>query len=248
MAWTGTSPRYVNGHHPAMPIALITGGSSGIGAATAVAFAPGWQVCVCARRAERLAEVCARVAAAGGEAFPVPLDLTMVGAAQYAVAATVERFGGLDALINNAGAFAVAETAGLTAEHIQRLWALNVQAPMLLAQAALPHLIRSRGMIVNVSSVAAEASFSGCGVYSATKSAIETWSRILREELRPVGVRVSVVAPGATVTEAFPGDRPVDPARLCRAVDIAAAIRFLVGQPATANVDRLVITPPGGPL
>lgn len=231
-----------------MPIALITGSSSGIGAATAVALAPGWQVCVCARRVDRLDAVCAQVQAAGGEAFPLSLDLTQAGAAQRAVAATVERFAGIDVLINNAGAFAVAETADLTSEHIQQLWALNVQAPMLLAQAALPHLLRSRGLIVNVSSVAAEATFSGCGVYSATKAAIETWSRILREELRPARVRVSVVAPGATVTEAFPGDRPIDPARLCRAEDIAAAIRFVVGQPATANVDRLVITPPGGPL
>lgn len=231
-----------------MPIALITGASSGIGAATALALAAGWKVALCARRADRLDDLCRRIAVAGGEALAVPVDLTAAGGPERAVAATVERFGGLDALVNNAGAFAVADLAAITAEHVQRLWALNVQAPMLTAKAALPHLTRSKGIIVNISSVAAEATFTGCGAYSATKSAIDTWSRILREELRGVGVRVSVVAPGATVTEAFPGDMPVDRSRLCRAEDIAQAVRTVLSQPATANIDRLVIAPPGGAL
>lgn len=231
-----------------MPIALITGASSGIGAATALALSPGWKVAVCARRGDRLAKLCARITAAGGEALAIVGDLTHEDGPQRAVAMTVERFGGIDALINNAGAFAVAELSAMNREHMQRLWVLNVQAPMLMAQAALPHLQRSKGIIVNVSSVAADATFSGCGMYSATKAAIETWSRIVREELRAAQVRVSVVAPGATATEAFPGDLAIDPARLCRADDIAGAIRFLVSQPMTATVDRLVIAPPGGPL
>jgi len=231
-----------------MPIALITGASSGIGAATALALAPDWKVAVYARRGDRLAELCARIASAGGEALAIVGDLTEPKGPQRAVAMTVERFGGIDCLINNAGVFAVADLPTMTSEHMQRLWALNVQAPMLMAQTALPYLTRSKGMIVNVSSVAAEATFAGCGMYSATKAALETWSRILREELRAAQVRVSVVAPGATATEAFPGDLAIDPARLCRADDIAAAIRFLVHQPLTVSVDRLLITPAGGPL
>lgn len=231
-----------------MPIALITGASSGIGAATALALAPRWTVALCARRADRLQALADRIRAAGGTALPIACDLTADGAPQRLVDDVVARLGGIDALVNNAGAFAVADVAAITAQHHDQLWRLNVRAPMLLAQAALPSLAARRGIIVNVSSVAAEATFTGCGVYSATKAAIDAWSRILREELRSRGVRVSVIAPGATVTEAFPGDMPVDHARLCTADDIAGAIRFIIEQPSTSTVDRLVITPPSGPL
>jgi len=230
-------------------VVMITGASSGIGEATALALAGGWRLALIARRAERLHHLAQRIAQQGGEAEVIDLDLVADGAPAQAVQRCVARFGRVDALINNAGAFATAPAAQITAAHSERLWRLNVQAPMLLTAAALPHLVgRPDGnrIVVNVSSIAAESTFPGCGVYSATKAAIDCWSRILREELRGQGVRVAVVAPGATHTEAFPGDLPYDTKRMCRADDIAQVIRTVLEAPATASIDRVVVMPPGG--
>jgi 3-oxoacyl-[acyl-carrier protein] reductase len=232
---------------PAKPVALITGASSGIGAATALALAPRWRLALVARRADRLADLVARVAGAGGEAEAFAADLADVEAPRGVVDRTMARFGRLDALVNNAGAFAVATADAITAEHLERLWRLNVRAPMLLVGAALAHL-PAGGCIANVSSVAAESAFTGCGAYAATKAALEAWSRVLREELRPRRIRVGVVAPGATDTEVWPADSSFDRGRMCRPEDVAAAIRFVVEQAVTASVDRLVVAPPGGAL
>jgi NADP-dependent 3-hydroxy acid dehydrogenase YdfG len=120
---------------------------------------------------------------------------------------------------------------------------------VLMAQAALPLLVkRGGGDIVNVSSVAAEASFVGCGVYSATKAALECWSRVFREEVRKHHVRVGVIAPGATDTAVWPAGSAPDTKRMCKADDVAAAIRFMLQAAPTASVDRLVVAPPTGPF
>jgi NADP-dependent 3-hydroxy acid dehydrogenase YdfG len=230
-------------------VVLITGASSGIGAAIARALAGRCRLALVARRRDRLESLCAEITAAGGEAQAVVADLTAADAPARVVAAAVQRFGGLDAVINNAGIFETAAIGGITAEHIDRLWRLNVQVPMLLTQAALPHLRGRRGgWIVNISSVAAEASFTGCGVYAGTKAALDAWSRCLREELRGTNVRVAVVAPGATDTEVWPAEWDAKRDRMSRAEDVAAAVRFVLEQPPTASIDRLVITPPGGAL
>ncbi|MBA3709806.1 MAG: SDR family oxidoreductase, partial [Planctomycetes bacterium] len=191
--------------HPLLPVAIITGASSGIGEETCRSLAGRFRTVLVARRNDRLIALQQSIRGLGGEALAIPEDVTSVGAAQRIVAEAIAHFGGFDAVVNNAGIFEVCATSAITAEHIERLWRLNVLAPMLLTQAALPHLIARRsGTIVNVSSVAAEASFAGCGVYSATKAALESWSRVLREELRATGVRVGVIAPGATATAAWP--------------------------------------------
>ena len=233
---------------PVKPVALISGASSGIGAATALALATRYRVVLVARRSDRIADLAKRIAAVGGEALPISADLAKPEAAVSVVAETIERFGRLDVLVNNAGVFEVADAGAITPAHLDRLWKLNVQAPMLLVTAALPHLCGRGGCIVNVSSVAAESVFTGCGAYAATKAALEAWSRILREELRHARVRVAVVAPGATDTEVWPAGSTFDRAKMCRAEDVAEAIRFVIEQPPSASIDRLVVAPPGGPL
>jgi NADP-dependent 3-hydroxy acid dehydrogenase YdfG len=229
---------------------LITGASSGIGAALAERLAgPDHHLLLVARRKERLAEVVQAVVAKGGTAHGICANLADVGAPALVVDEAVRLAGGLSAVVNNAGIFETAGIGALNAEHLDRLFSINVQAPMLLTQAALPHLRgRQGGQIVNVSSIAAESAFPGCGAYAATKAAIEAWSRSLREELRGAHVRVSVVAPGATDTEVWPADSTYDRTRMCRAADVAEAIAFVLNAPATASIDRLVVMPPGGPL
>ena len=230
-------------------VVLVTGASAGIGAATARALAESSRLALVARRGERLDELVARIAALGGEAAAIPADLSIAGEAERVVAACVERFGELDAVINNAGCFLTGPTGTQDPTDLDRMLALNLRAPVMLTRAAIPHLAeRGGGWIVNLSSVAADAAFAGCGAYAATKAGIEAWSRSLREELRSQGIRVSVVVPGATDTEVWPDDCPFDRAKMARAEDVARAIVFALGAPPTASIDRVVVTPPAGAL
>lgn len=229
-------------------VVIITGASSGIGAATARVLAEGYRLALVGRSKERLGEVVQQVVAAGGQAHGIVADLGDAGVPIRVVDQVVERFGGIDAVVNNAGVFETGAIGAITPEHLDRLWRINAQAPMLLTQAALPHLRGRRGgTIVNISSHAARAAFTGNGAYAATKAALEAWSRCLREELRGTNVRVGVVSPGATDTPAW-GERRPDPARLCRAEDVAQAIRAVIEAPASASLDFIEIQPPGGPI
>jgi NADP-dependent 3-hydroxy acid dehydrogenase YdfG len=228
---------------------IITGASSGIGAATALALATTSRLLLVARRGQRLSGVAARVVAAGGEAACCAIDLTADGASTVVVDAALVRFGAIDAVVHNAGAFATAPVAGIDAAHAERLWRLNVLAPMALTAAAVPSLRRSTSAwIITVSSIAADGAFPGTGAYAGSKAALEAWSRVAREELRADRIRVGVVVPGATDTDVWGETHAGERGRMCRADDIASAIRFMLDAPSSASIDRLVVTPPGGPL
>ena len=228
------------------PVVLVTGATSGIGTATARALAPDHRLVLVGRRTERLA---ALVQEFNGQAWGITADLTGSSVPRGVVDEAIAKAGRLDVVINTAGICATAAIGGLTAEHVEAQFRLNLLAPMLLTQAALPHLRGVRGgTIVNVSSVAAEAAFSGCGAYAAAKAGLEAWSRCLREELRGTNVRVSVIAPGATDTDIWPSDSPFDRNRMAKPTDVAAVIRAAVMLPASASLDRALVTPPGGPL
>jgi len=225
---------------------LITGASSGIGAATALALASSWNLVLVARRRERLAALVKRIADTGGTAWAVDADLAKPEEAARVVADAVTLAGGLDALINNAGIFTAAGVDSIDAAHVATMFPLNLRAPMLLATAAIPHLAVRGGTIINVTSVAADATFSGCAAYAATKAGLEAWSRVAREELRSRRIRVGVIAPGATDSEVWPAETTFDRTRMCRTEDIADAIKLMLEAPATASIDRLVVTPSGG--
>ena len=226
--------------------ALITGASAGIGAATALALAPSWNLVLVARRRERLAALVERIAAVGGQAWAVDADLARPEEAQRVVTDAVNLAGGLDALVNNAGIFTAAPVDAVDAAHVATMFPLNLRAPMLLASAAIPHLAVRSGTIINVTSVAVDAAFPGCAAYAASKAGLEAWSRVAREELRSRRIRVGVIAPGATDSEVWPAETTFDRTRMCRVEDIAAAIKFMLEAPPTTSIDRLVVTPPGG--
>lgn len=221
--------------------ALITGASSGIGAAVARALAGRFRLILVARRGERLAALAAELAGATA----VAADLADPASHARVAAAAA---GGLDVLVNNAGAFALADCAVVDAAHLERQLAINLRAPILLTAACLAHL-RPGATIVNVSSQAVEHAFPGCGVYTASKCALEGWSRVLREELRPRRIRVCVVAPGATDTAIWPPQfADADRSRMARPEDVAAAVRLAVEAGPTASVDRIAVAPAGGAL
>jgi len=179
---------------------VVTGAGSGIGRATAQAFAAaGADVLAVGRRLAALTET----AAEQPSIVPFTADLRDEGAAPAIVAAALDRWGRLDVLVNNAGVFAAMPLAEATAARIDELVATNVTAPSLLAKAALAPLREHGGAIINVSSTFGHRPIAGAGHYAATKAAIEQLTRSWALELAPDSVRVNAVAPGPTESGAL---------------------------------------------
>ncbi|RKN29128.1 SDR family NAD(P)-dependent oxidoreductase [Micromonospora musae] len=181
-------------------VVVVTGGSTGIGRATAHLFAArGAQVVVTGRRPDRLAE------AAEGQ----PRLTSMVSDArdpedaERTVAAITSRFGRLDVLVNNAGMFAALPLAEADATTVADLFAVNVIGPTVLTRSALPHLRESRGSVVNISSAFGTLPAPGFAHYGASKTAIDALTRSWALELAADGIRVNAVAPGPVYSDAL---------------------------------------------
>lgn len=181
-------------------VVIVTGAGSGIGRATALAFADaGARVLGVGRRQEPLDETVRKHA----RVVAFTADLRREQAAEEIVEKAVERWGGVNVLVNNAGATAIMPLSEVTADGVSGLFDLNVMAPSLLARAALPHLRRSRGSIINISSTYGHRPLSGGAHYGASKSALEHLTRSWALELAGDEVRVNAVAPGPTESEAL---------------------------------------------
>jgi short-subunit dehydrogenase len=185
--------------------ALVTGASSGIGAATARVFAAaGLRVALCGRRKERLDELAADIAARGGEAAVHAVDVTDSLAVRAMVDAVAARWGRLDVLVNNAGQGLAAPFEQTTADDLRRLMELNVVAVLGATQAALPIMRRQgSGHVVNVSSIAGRRAAPYRAAYSATKFALGALSEALRVELTGTGIAVTLVYPIITTGTEF---------------------------------------------
>jgi NADP-dependent 3-hydroxy acid dehydrogenase YdfG len=238
--------------------ALVTGASSGIGAATAVALASyGAAVALAARRKDRLEELAAEIRAQGGTALVLESDITREAEATAAVERTVAELGRLDTLINNAGLMLLGPAAEAPLEEWQRMVELNVLGLLYCAHAAIPHLQRAAddgprqvADMVNISSVAGRHARNGNGVYSLTKFGVGAFSESLRQELAKRYVRVSLVEPGATATELATHNRPAVLEGLrsqfgqrMDAGDIADAISYIVTRPRHVAVNEMLIRP-----
>lgn len=172
------------------PVVIITGGGSGIGAALAERLANSHHVVICGRRKDALDKVAAR-----SGAHAVALDVTDHAAARLLVTQTLERYGHLDGLVLNAGIILSASIAELPVADWERQIAVNLTAPFVMTQAALPHLLASRGAVVAVSSVGAMQTGPGIAAYSAAKAGISQFTRCLAYEYARHGLRANVVAP-----------------------------------------------------
>ena len=183
-------------------VALVTGASSGIGRATAVAFGrEGARVALLARSLERLEETARRVREEGGEALVLPTDVTVPEQAEKAVQATVGHWGGIDVLVNAAGIIASGTIENTTLEEWDQMFNINTRAVFYLMHLCVPYLVQRKGNIVNVSSVTGLRAFPNVLAYCASKAAVDHLTRAAALELAPKGVRVNAVNPGVVVTE-----------------------------------------------
>ena len=188
------------------PVIIITGASSGIGAATARRLAQE-QVCLtlAARRASRLEELAKEVEAAGSEALIVPTDVTQRADIQQMLQRTLERWGRVDVLLNNAGISFDEPLVELEPDKIRTEVAVNLTAVIECSQAVLPTMLRQKaGHIINVASIEGLIATPGSSVYCATKFGVFGFSDALRRQLRGSGVHVSAVCPGYTPSEITP--------------------------------------------
>jgi NADP-dependent 3-hydroxy acid dehydrogenase YdfG len=239
-------------------VALVTGASSGIGAAAAAGLAAeGAAVALAARRRERLDTLAASIRDQGGTALVLECDITDQQQAAAAVERTASELGRLDTLINNAGVMLLGPAAGAPLAEWQQMVELNVLGLLYCAHAALPHLLRAAGDgprqvadMVNISSVAGRFARNGNGVYALTKRGVGAFSESLRQELAGQYVRVSLVEPGATATELASHNRPevLEAIRnqfgqRMDATDIADAITYLVTRPRHVAVNEILIRP-----
>jgi NADP-dependent 3-hydroxy acid dehydrogenase YdfG len=233
-------------------IVLITGASSGIGAATARRLAAdGHHVVLGARRVDRLAALADEIRAAGGRADHRELDVTALGSMRAFAESVRERHGRLDVLVNNAGVMPLSAVDALRIDEWNQMIDVNLRGTLHGIAAVLPHMrARGAGHIVNVASTAAHRVDPTAAVYCATKYAVRALSEGLRQESRDV--RVTVVSPGFTRTELT--DRGGDPeaqAAARAAADLLAipasavadAIGYAIAQPADVDVNELVIRP-----
>jgi NADP-dependent 3-hydroxy acid dehydrogenase YdfG len=242
-------------------VALVTGASSGIGEATAVALGEeGASVALVARRRDRLQALAERMGDSGAKTLVIEADVTDPEQASGAVEATVAEWGRLDTLVNNAGVMLLGPIVGAPIEEWQRMVQLNVLALLYCTHAALPHLLsaaegqpREVADVVNVSSTAGRVARRNSGVYNATKFGVGAFSESLRQEVATRHVRVTIIEPGATATELVSHNRPEilqdmarnNPAGMQRmaAEDIANSVRYAVTQPRHVAVNEILIRP-----
>lgn len=183
-------------------VALVTGASKGIGAAIATALgAAGASVVVNYASSRSGADaVVARIAQAGGQATAVQGDVADAEQAKALVAATVERFGRLDIVVNNSGVYEAVPLEDVTPAHFHRHFDINVLGLLQVTQAALPHLGQGAS-VINIGSTVSALEPAGMVVYTATKGAVDAITGVLSRELGPRGIRVNAVNPGLIETD-----------------------------------------------
>ncbi|MDH6229794.1 NAD(P)-dependent dehydrogenase (short-subunit alcohol dehydrogenase family) [Mesorhizobium soli] len=235
---------------------MIAGGAGGMGIATALRFAAdGNRIVVADLAGPRLDEAKERIEAAGGEALCLAFDIRSVEACKEAVAAAAEWGGGIDVLVNAAGVWLEGPSADVSEQDWDRVLDINLKGAFFLIAAATPHLIASRGVIVNISSDAGLVGNNGAAVYCASKGGLVLLTKALALELAPHGVRVNAVCPADVATPmieyqatTYGGGDPDgykrkllshypqgDAARFIKVEEIASLIHFLC-QPVAAPI------------
>jgi NADP-dependent 3-hydroxy acid dehydrogenase YdfG len=235
-------------------VVAVTGASSGIGEATARACAQaGATVAVAARRKDRIDKLAAELTDGGARALAIECDVGVEEEARRFVETTRSELGRLDVLVNNAGVMLLGPIDGAPTEEWRRMVQVNVFGVLYCTHAALP-IMREQGSghIVNVSSVAGRFARAGSGVYNLTKFGVGAFSEALRQETAPLGIRVTIVEPGAVATELVAQNREevqqvirgvLKDSEPLRSEDIADAILYAISLPANVAVNEVLVRP-----
>lgn len=236
-------------------VIIITGASSGIGEATALKLSKeGAKVVLSARRKDKLKELKKTIEKRDGEALVVIADVTKKSDMEKLVARTLEEYGNVDAIINNAGLMPLSFVKNLKTDEWEKMVDVNIKGVLNGVAAVLPTLIKNKqGHIINISSTAAYRYFPGGAVYCATKAAVKMFSDSLRQELAPTyGICVSSIEPGAvathlmdTITDKDILDKlsEMQKMTMLEPEDIAEAIYYALTQPNRVNINNVYIMP-----
>ncbi|MBB4525700.1 SDR family oxidoreductase [Rhizobium leguminosarum] len=237
-------------------IALVTGASSGIGAATALKLAEaGAKVGIAARRTDKLEGLQKEIASGGGEALVIEMDVVDPASVEAGVKKLVGAYGSIDILVNNAGLMPLSDVDQFKVDEWHRMVDVNVKGLLNTTAAVLPQMINQHsGHIFNMSSIAGRKVFKGLSVYCATKHAVAAFSDGLRMEVgQKHNIRVTCIQPGAVATELY--DHITEPGYIKQMDDLAKQMTFLQGAdigdtivfaaqaPAHVNVAELFVLP-----
>jgi NADP-dependent 3-hydroxy acid dehydrogenase YdfG len=234
-------------------VIVITGASSGLGEATArMLCAQGAIVVLGARRVDRIETLAKELVAAGGRALALATDVTRAAEVQRLVDAAVEKFGRIDVLVNNAGLMPSSPLERRKIEDWDRMIDVNIKGVLYGIAAALPHMqARKAGHIVNVSSVAGHKVRAGTAVYSATKHAVRVLTEGLRQEVKPWGIRTTIISPGAVATELPDSITEADVQAGVKAFyeiaipadSFARAVVYALSQPDDVDINEILFRP-----
>ena len=231
-------------------VALITGGSRGIGKAIAFRLAAlGAPVCLCGRDEEKLRFVAGELQSTGARMLAVRADVTNEKEILSLVRTTEQQLGPISVLVNNAGTGAggfgpIQEKTEAEWDHILNT---NLKSVFFVSRAVIPGMIQLRaGDIVNISSLAGKNTFAGGGIYCASKWALQGLSGCMAEDLRAHGIRVSVVCPGSVATD-FVGRGPKDPSKVLTADDVAHAVTMILTQGPQSFISEVHLRPVAKP-
>lgn len=235
-------------------VALVTGASSGIGEATAVALAAkGIKVGLAARRTDKLEQILSGITARDGEGLVLTMDVADRASVVAGVELLVKTYGKIDILINNAGVMYLSDVDALKLEEWDRMVDINIKGVLNPTGAVLPYLIKQQsGHIINTSSIAGRKLFQGLGVYCATKHAVTAFSDVMRMEIAPRHhIRVTSIQPGAVDTELqqHTTDQKYKEAmvnstyRKLMPEDIASSIIYALEAPDHVDVSEIFILP-----
>lgn len=226
-------------------VCIVTGAGRGIGRAIAQAAAEnGCRVVLASRTAGELEALQAAIVERGGQASPFPADLSGEKDLAALVEHTLDRFGTIDFLVNNAGWGVKADVVKSKVEDWERTFRVNLLAPMILSRLVLPTLItRGTGAIVNVSSISGRVGQAGSAAYAASKFGLIGFSQSLFEEVREQGIKVAAILPGFVDTDMIPPVKYLDRSRMIQPEDVAQAVLFVLAAPPTACPVEITVRP-----